>query len=128
MSKKNINEHKFWSIFRAPETVIAFLSGALLSAAINIITSEMVRLWYNIVASVLMIVASLILVIWTVIVEPIKNEFKKERDDQSWRLSSFWYEKLISHKNAKRWLLSCFIFVIVLFVLSLLFLIVPNFL
>lgn len=122
----------FWLIFRAPESVIAFLSGAFVSAAINIFTDSDADT-YRIVAAVLMLIISALFVVWTVCARPLDEKYRSAKqiiDEQSGADSKyptkFWCGILDNNPKNKRVLIGIFIALSVLILAAVGFLVLPR--
>lgn len=101
----------FYWIFRTPETMLAFISGALISGTINIFCNTEISQYYYIIA-ITLFVPSFNLVLWAIIAKPIEESYRsiiKTGDDRK----AIWMEELNKFKRSK-------IFLIILFFISLL--------
>lgn len=115
-------------IFRIPETILAFISGAVVSAAINIMTSpDLVCRWNYVVSALLMGLISLVLIVWTLIVKPLEIELQEEKGENEKRLLSLWADKLANHKKEKILLLGCLLLSVLLTIVIVLLIILPAY-
>ena len=115
---------KLLIIFRIPETVVAFFFFFLISAAINIFTSK--DLFQNIcvaISAALMVIASAVLVVWSIIVKPIEEEFQKERYENN-DLLVLWKDIFELHNGALVKLCICLAVFLSCFVSSIILLLV----
>lgn len=109
----------FFSIFKMPENMAIFISGILLSAAINIATSEIGDSgvdwsygWRVTISTILMFISSCCFAILAVYVKPIQEKHKKDHPILiRMKNKDIWYDD-IKEKNGARAVLS------VLFVLT----------
>lgn len=123
----------FWLVFRAPESIIAFISGAFISTAINLFTGSQLDM-YSAIAASIMVVVSLLLVLWTVCTKPLDDIYRGSKDiideevKKDPRFSTeFWVGILNKNKKVKNTLLIVFITVLILTVAAVLFLVIPKF-
>lgn len=133
VDRKTRDKSSFWLIFRAPESVVAFLSGAFVSAAINIFTDVNADN-YRIAAAVLMLIVSILFVVWTVCARPLDEKYRSAKqiiDEQSNAdpkyPTKFWCGILDNNPKNKHALVGIFIAVIVLISITVLFLVLPRF-
>lgn len=131
--KKEKHSNLFWYLFRAPDSIIAFISGAFISAAINIFTDKTSDL-FQLISAVMMFIVSLLLVLWMVIVKPLEEEFKaakgiieKTSETISNYSSLFWKDLINKRKSVKIGLLLIFSFSMLCILGSILLLIIPRF-
>lgn len=83
---------------RIPESILAFIGGVFLSYSINIYTNTEATLVQNIVAT-LFLVASLLLVIWVLLLQKLDVEYKKVSSDK--KDLAAWRDVLASKSNKK---------------------------
>lgn len=83
---------------RIPESILAFIGGAFISYSINIYTSTDTTLIQNIVATIFL-GASLLLVIWVLLLQKFDVEYKKVASDE--KDLSAWRDVLTSKDNKK---------------------------
>lgn len=117
---------KFLYLFRVPEGIVTFFSGVLISTAINMLTSQdLIAYWHYLAAAICMVCGAFALVVISIVVHPIENEFQEERSANKGRLKDLWADKLTKYKNSTKVLLGCSIIVAVTVIATILFLIIP---
>ena len=130
---KKKHSNLFWYLFRAPDSIIAFISGAFISAAINIFTDKTSDL-FQLISAAMMFIVSLLLVLWMVIVKPLEEEFKAAKDliektsETIPNYSSLFWKGLINKRKGVKIGLIIIFSLSMLFILgSILLLIIPRF-
>lgn len=88
---------------RIPESILAFIGGALISYSINILTNTGATLIQNIIAGICF-AASFLLVIWVWVLQKFEERYKKVPDEN--RNSSAWKTIVESSKKYETVLLS----------------------
>ena len=102
--------------------MLAFISGALVSGSINIFSTNTVSYYHYIIASTLLI-ASVCLVIWTIIVKPIEENYRstvKSGDERK----DIWMTELNRARKSKRALIILFLVSVICIVTSFILLVV----
>lgn len=120
----------FFSIFKLPESMTVFISGILLTTAINILTGQIkndgfiwCHKWNITLSTILMFISSVCFMILTTYVKPLQENHKKKHP-LSIRISDkdIWVEDIHAQKGAELFLSILFIFTYVLALASLMLL------
>ena len=117
----------FFSIFKLPESMTVFISGILLTTAINIVTGQIKNngfIWHHkwniTLSTILMFISSACFMILTTYVKPLQEKHKKNHP-LSIRLSDkdIWVEDIINQKGVALILSILFVFTYILALVSL---------
>jgi len=134
MNRLNMKKIKlyFFYLLLLPESVINFLSGIFISAAINILTSQIPQGILTVgegylIAAILMIFISVLLVVWAMCVKPLQQMYKDSVSLFRGGIGEkkYWYNILCEH-NATKLLAALFCLTIILLLLCFLILIFPS--
>lgn len=132
MKEQNGKVCGFWLVFRAPDSLLAFFSGAFISVGLGFLTQGTIDL-YKTFSAILMIVVSFLLVVWTICAKSLEESYVAAKEiiaqmsqtDSKYPLR-FWRDLLNNHKKSKNLLLTVFILIAVFTVASIVLLVIPH--